>query len=62
MGGDLNEERMECRICWHVYLPEEGDEVWQVSPGTPFSDLPEYWRCPVCDAEKGSFIRISRDA
>ena len=21
--------RLECRICWHVYDPAEGDPVWQ---------------------------------
>ena len=33
--------RLECRICWHVYDPAEGDEVDQVPPGTPFLSLPE---------------------
>lgn len=59
MGGDLNGERMECKICWYVYVPEEGDEVWQIQPGTLFSDLPEHWRCPVCDAEKGGFLGMT---
>ena len=42
--------RMECGICWHVYDPAEGDPVWQVPAGTPFTGLPEDWRCPKCDA------------
>lgn len=50
--------RLECRICWHVYDPAEGDEVAQVEPGTPFSALPEDWRCPQCDAEKPMFLVI----
>ena len=39
--------RLECKICWHVYDPAEGDEVWQIPPGTPFAraavalDLPQ---------------------
>ncbi len=50
---------MECKICWYVYQPDAGDEVWQVAPGTPFSMLPSHWRCPVCDAEKSHFLRVA---
>ena len=42
--------RRECRICWHVYDPAQGDLVWQVPPGTPFADLPAHWTCPECAA------------
>ncbi len=38
--------RLECRICWYVYDPAQGDEVDQIPPGTPFSALPDHWRCP----------------
>ncbi len=31
--------RLECKICWTVYDPAEGDPVWQVPPGTPFDQL-----------------------
>jgi len=48
--------RLECRICWYVYDPAEGDELEQIPPGTPFSKLPDHWRCPQCDAERGMFL------
>ncbi len=48
--------RLECRICWYVYDPAQGDEVEQVQPGTPFSALPDHWRCPRCDAELATFL------
>ncbi|MBW8302314.1 MAG: rubredoxin [Hydrogenophaga sp.] len=51
-------DRMECGICWHVYDPAEGDPVWQIAPGTPFSALPEDWRCPNCDALQSKFMRL----
>jgi flavin reductase (DIM6/NTAB) family NADH-FMN oxidoreductase RutF/rubredoxin len=41
-----------CVICGHVYYPEEGDPSLGIPPGTPFSDLPEEFRCPVCNAGK----------
>jgi len=53
-----DDARLECKICWYVYVPEEGDAVWQIPPGTPFFRLPEYWRCPVCDGEKTQFMIV----
>jgi rubredoxin len=50
--------RLECRICWYVYDPAEGDPQEQIEPGTPFLQLPDYWRCPQCDAEPNVFIPI----
>jgi rubredoxin len=50
--------RLECRICWYVYDPAEGDPVEQVPTGTPFSALPDHWRCPQCDADKGMFLPV----
>ena len=52
--------RRECRICWHVYDPALGDEVWQIPAGTAFQRLPAHWRCPVCDAAKDAFLVLDR--
>ena len=51
--------RMECKICWHVYDPAEGDEYWQIAAGTPFADLPDHWSCPECDGRKNDFMVLS---
>jgi len=51
--------RLECRICWYVYDPAQGDEVEQIPPGTPFLALPEHWRCPQCDAEADKFLPLA---
>ncbi len=48
--------RMECKICWYVYDPSEGDVVWQIPAGTPFSALPPHWTCPNCSATKDQFL------
>lgn len=56
-GADLPPAtRLECKICWHVYDPAEGCETWQVPPGTAFVDLPDHWRCPVCDGARDQFM------
>ncbi|HNA31047.1 MAG TPA: rubredoxin [Thiobacillaceae bacterium] len=52
---------MECKICWHVYDPAEGDPVWQIPPGTPFADLPAHWRCPNCDGAREQFMVVDHD-
>ncbi len=54
--------RLECKICWWVYDPAVGDEVWQIEPGTPFTALPAHWRCPECDGDAEQFMVIAEDA
>jgi len=49
---------LECGVCWWVYDPAMGDEVWQVPPGTPFTALPSHWRCPNCDAAREQFMLL----
>lgn len=51
-------DRHECRACGYVYEPTKGDSKHPVSPGTPFSELPADWRCPVCGARKTLFENI----
>ncbi|MDH3586008.1 MAG: rubredoxin [Gammaproteobacteria bacterium] len=53
-----DDSRLECRICWYVYDPAEGDPVEQIPPGTPFLELPGHWRCPQCDAEPSAFLPV----
>jgi rubredoxin len=53
--------RLECRICWTVYDPAEGDAVWQVPPGTPFTSLPAHWSCPNCSATQDEFLVLHDD-
>lgn len=50
--------RLECRICWYVYDPAEGDAEQQIPPGTAFLALPDFWRCPQCDAEPDKFLPL----
>ena len=50
--------RLECKICWHVYVPAAGDPVWQIAPGTPFAELPPHWRCPNCDGAREQFMVV----
>lgn len=51
-------DRYECRACGYVYEPAKGDSKSQVSPGTPFKELPTDWRCPVCGVKTSQFENI----
>ncbi len=44
-----------CSICGYRYDPSEGDPAAGIQPGTPFSELPPDYRCPVCNASKEYF-------
>ncbi len=50
--------KLECKICWHIYDPHEGDDYWQIPAGTSFSDLPDHWTCPNCDGKKEEFMVV----
>jgi rubredoxin len=51
--------KLECKICWYMYDPEIGDPDAQVPPGTPFLELPDYWRCPQCDSGPDAFLPVN---
>lgn len=53
--------RLECKVCWHVYDPAEGDPHWQIPPGTAFIDLPPHWSCPECGCAKEQFLVLRDD-
>lgn len=50
-----NMSTFTCGICGFVYDPEEGDPSMGIPPGTAFEELPEDYRCPICNAGKEYF-------
>jgi len=47
-----------CSICGFQYDPEEGDPSLGIPPGTSFEDLPDDWKCPICNAGKEYFKEV----
>jgi thiamine pyrophosphate-dependent acetolactate synthase large subunit-like protein/rubredoxin len=47
-------ERFRCTVCNYIY--DERKE------GKRFAELPDDWRCPVCNASKDAFVRLSEAA
>ena len=56
VSGDGNEAReYYCTVCGFRYDPAEGDPSLGIEPGTPFENLPDEYRCPICNASKDYF-------
>lgn len=47
-----------CNVCGYIYDPEEGDPDSDISPGTPFENIPDDWVCPVCGVGKEDFEQV----
>ncbi len=47
-----------CVICGFTYDPDEGDPAVGIPPGTAFEDLPEDYKCPICNASKEYFKEV----
>ena len=45
-----------CELCGWEYDEELGSPEDGIAPGTRFEDLPEDFVCPLCGADKGSFV------
>ena len=48
-------DKYRCSVCGYVYDPAKGDPDSGVAHGTPFSELPDDWVCPVCGVGKDQF-------
>ena len=49
-------QKYKCKMCGYTYNPEKGLPVDGIYPGTPFENIPEDWVCPICGAEKKTFV------
>jgi rubredoxin len=57
-----DDDRFECRACGYTYDPNKGDPKNKIIAGTPFTALPQTWKCPACGAKKGAFTNIGTTA
>lgn len=44
-----------CDLCGWIYDEEVGCPEAGIAPGTPFSELPEDFECPLCGAAHDQF-------
>ncbi|KHJ61412.1 rubredoxin [Burkholderia glumae] len=45
-----------CLICGWIYDEASGDVEHGVAPGTRWEQVPDDWRCPLCDVGKADFV------
>jgi rubredoxin len=48
----------QCNNCLSVYSSQIGDPENGIEPGLDFKDLPETYRCTLCEGEKRNFIQV----
>ncbi|BAZ52431.1 rubredoxin-type Fe(Cys)4 protein [Nostoc sp. NIES-4103] len=54
-GNDPQTRKWICRQCSMIYDPVVGDPDSGIAPGTPFEEIPDDWKCPICGATKKTF-------
>lgn len=47
-----------CVICGWIYDEAQGYPEDGIAPGTRWEDVPEDWRCPLCDVGKEDFAMV----
>jgi rubredoxin len=47
-----------CLICGWIYNEEDGLPEEGIAAGTRFADIPDTWRCPLCDVGKDDFVAV----
>lgn len=56
---DRNQKsQYRCTHCGYIYEPEKGCEKNKINPNTPFDELPETYRCPICKSKKSGFYIV----
>lgn len=48
----------QCRQCLSVYDEKAADTGNQIEAGIPFNELPDFYKCPLCEAGKEEFIAV----
>ncbi len=49
----------QCQDCHTIYDPSIGDAVNDIPVGTEFADLPASYHCPLCEAKKDRFVKMT---
>ncbi len=51
-------KKYKCKVCGHIYDPNEGDPKGGIPAGTAFEDIPDDWKCPVCGVTKKDYAPL----
>lgn len=53
--NETSGKEYKCNVCGYIYNEADGDPTQGIPPGTPFSQLPDDWVCPLCRTGKEDF-------
>ena len=45
-----------CGVCGWMYDEDDGNPKMDITPGTQFEELPDYFFCPECGVKKDMII------
>jgi rubredoxin len=51
-------KRYMCLMCGFIYDESKGWPEEGIAPGTLWDDIPPYWQCPECGAQKDDFEMV----
>ncbi|WP_342052715.1 MULTISPECIES: rubredoxin [unclassified Cupriavidus] len=57
-SADTEFQQWVCLLCGWVYDEAEGVPEEGIPPGTKWADVPDDWRCPLCDVGKEDFAMV----
>eukprot|EP00803_Ostreobium_quekettii_P009290 evm.model.scf_994EXC.7 EVM.evm.TU.scf_994EXC.7 scf_994EXC:53204-56326(+) len=57
----VGEGNATCSSCGYEYMMEKGDKEFPIPAGTPFSELPQDYVCPLCGADRSKFKSSSQE-
>ena len=52
---DMTVYQCQMASCGYMYMPAKGDRKGKIPAGTPFNELPDTRKCPLCGATKTAF-------
>ena len=52
----------QCQDCFTIYDAQYGDESQGIKQGTDFEQLPESFKCPVCESTKESYKLVADES
>jgi rubredoxin len=57
--GNGSSPLFQCSNCLTLYDEKYGDSSAGIAPGVRFEDLPEHYKCHVCDSPKKYFVEVA---
>lgn len=51
-------DKFICDCCGYIYDPEYGEHEQGIEVGTEWESIEHSYRCPICQSNKSSFVKM----